>query len=119
MMNYREPCGNVKEKTGNISHVHGHERFDIKNDELRRTMWGTYKRKKKKRGEKVRGDFSQFGGKCIPFGCSHNPTSAEKNSQNWIDIYVLSFKAMAIMTSCFFTHLNVKEFKLKIHLIKF
>jgi len=27
----------LKKKTGNISHVHGHERFDIKNDEL----WGT------------------------------------------------------------------------------
>jgi hypothetical protein len=49
MMHHREPCGNIKEKTGNISHVHGHERFDIKNDELWGTMWGTYKRKKKKK----------------------------------------------------------------------
>jgi hypothetical protein len=35
-------------------------------------------------------------------------------------IYVLSFKAMTITTSyCFFIHMNVKEFKPKIHLIKF
>jgi hypothetical protein len=50
------------------------------------------------------------------FGCSHNPTSqkghwtAKKNNQNWINIYVLSFKAMAIMPNyCFFIHMNVKN----------
>jgi hypothetical protein len=44
----------------------------------------------------------------------------KKNNQNWINIYVLSFKAMAIMaTDCFFIHMNVKEFKPKIHLMKF
>jgi hypothetical protein len=43
----------------------------------------------------------------------------EKQS-NWINIYVLPFKAMAIMPSyCFFIHMNVKELKQKIHLIKF
>jgi hypothetical protein len=59
-------------------------------------------------------------------GCSHNPTSqkghwiAKKNNQNLIKIYVLPFKAMAIMASYyFFIHMNVKEFKPKIHLIKF
>jgi hypothetical protein len=37
----------------------------------------------------------------------------KKNSQNWINIYVLPFKAMAIMASqrCFYIHMNVKEFK--------
>jgi hypothetical protein len=45
---------------------------------------------------------------------------AKKNNQNWINIYVLPFKAMAIMASyCFFIHMNVKEFKPKIHLMKF
>ncbi len=40
--------------------------------------------------------------------------------QNWINIYVLPFKAMAIMVSCcFFIHMNGKEFKPKIHLMKF
>ncbi len=40
----------------------------------------------------------------------------EKN-QNWINIYVLSFKDMEIMASyCSFIHMNVKEFKPKIHL---
>jgi hypothetical protein len=38
-------------------------------------------------------------------GCSHNPTNqkecwiTKKNNQNWIKIYVLPFKAMAIMAS--------------------
>jgi hypothetical protein len=56
----------------------------------------------------------------------HDPTSqkryqtTKKNSQNWINIFVLPFKAMAIMASyCFFIHMNVKEFKPKIHLMKF
>jgi hypothetical protein len=44
---------------------------------------------------------------------------SQKNSQNWINIYVLQFKTMPIMSSCFFIHMNVKEFKPKIHLIKF
>ncbi len=44
----------------------------------------------------------------------------KENSQNWKDIYVLTFKTMAIMASCFFfKQMNVKEFKPKIHLIKF
>jgi hypothetical protein len=35
-----------------------------------------------------------------------------KKNQNWINIYVLSFKAMAIMANyCFSIHMNVKEFK--------
>jgi hypothetical protein len=59
-------------------------------------------------------------------GCSHNPTSqkgrqtTKKNNQNWININVLPFKVMEIMASCyFFIHMNVKEFKSKIHLMKF
>jgi hypothetical protein len=43
-----------------------------------------------------------------------------KNNQDWRNIYVLPFKTMAIMASwSFFIHMNVKEFKPKIHLIKF
>jgi hypothetical protein len=43
-----------------------------------------------------------------------------KNSQDWRNIYFLLFKTMAIMTSwSFFIHINVKEFKPKIHLTKF
>jgi hypothetical protein len=43
-----------------------------------------------------------------------------KKIQNWINIYVLPFKAMAIMAGYwFFIHMNIKEFKPKIHLIKF
>jgi hypothetical protein len=43
-----------------------------------------------------------------------------KNNQDWENIYVLPFKTMAIITSwSFFIHMNVKEFKPKIHLIKF
>jgi hypothetical protein len=42
-----------------------------------------------------------------------------KNSQDWRNIYVLPFKTMAIMASLYFLfHMNVKEFKPKIHLIK-
>ncbi len=44
----------------------------------------------------------------------------KKNNQNWKNIYVLQFKTMTIMANCsFFIHMNVKEFKTKIHLIKF
>jgi membrane protein YdbS with pleckstrin-like domain len=60
------------------------------------------------------------------YGCSHNPMSqkarriTKKNSQNWINIYVLLFSAMAIMANyCFFIHMNVKKIKLKIYLMKF
>jgi hypothetical protein len=43
-----------------------------------------------------------------------------KNNQDWGNIYVLPFKTMAIMASwSFFIHMNIKEFKPKIHLIKF
>jgi hypothetical protein len=59
-------------------------------------------------------------------GCIHNPMSqkgrrtTKKNNQNWINFYVLPFKAMSIMANhCFFIHMNVKEFKTKIHLMKF
>jgi hypothetical protein len=58
--------------------------------------------------------------------CSHNPTNqkgcqtTKKNSQNLINIYVLPFKAMVVMANyCFSIHMNVKEFKPKIHLMKF
>jgi hypothetical protein len=58
--------------------------------------------------------------------CSHNKTSKKgcqmgpKNNQDQKDIYVLPFKTMAIMESCsFLIHINVKEFKPKIHSIKF
>ncbi len=45
---------------------------------------------------------------------------AKKNNKNWINIYVVSFKAMEIMANyCFFIHMNVKEFKPKIYLMKF
>jgi hypothetical protein len=44
----------------------------------------------------------------------------KKKNQNWINIYVFPFKAIAIMASyCFFIHMNVKESKPKIHLMKF
>jgi hypothetical protein len=43
-----------------------------------------------------------------------------KISNDWKNIYVLPFKTMAIVTSCvFLIHMNVKEFKPKIHLIEF
>jgi hypothetical protein len=43
-----------------------------------------------------------------------------KNSQDWKNICVLTFKTMAIMASCsILNYMNVKEFKPKIHLIKF
>jgi hypothetical protein len=46
--------------------------------------------------------------------------TTKKNNQNWINIYVLPFKAMAILASyCLFIHMNVKELKPKIHLMKF
>jgi hypothetical protein len=59
-MNYREPFGNTKEKTGNIFHVHGHERFDIKNDELWGEPCGEHTREKRKR--KKRRDFAHLNG---------------------------------------------------------
>jgi len=44
----------------------------------------------------------------------------EKNIENLLNIHVLPFKTMAIMKNYFyFIHLNVKEFKPKIHLMKF
>ncbi len=57
--------------------------------------------------------------------CTHDPTRKikcqiiKKNNQNWINIYVLPFKAMEIMTSFFFIRMNVKKFKPTIHLMKF
>ncbi len=58
--------------------------------------------------------------------CNHNKTSQKgcqmglKKSQDWKNIYVLPLKTMAIMASwSFLIHMNVKEFKPKIHLIKF
>jgi hypothetical protein len=43
-----------------------------------------------------------------------------KNNQDWTNIYVLPFKTMAIMANwSFFIHMNDKEFKPNIHLIKF
>jgi hypothetical protein len=58
-------------------------------------------------------------------GCNHDSMSqkgceiATKNIQNWKNIYVLSFKTMDIMASCFFfIHMNVKGFKPKIKLVK-
>jgi hypothetical protein len=46
--------------------------------------------------------------------------NAKENIQNLIYIYVLPIKAMTIMASyCFSIHMNVKEFKSKIHLMKF
>jgi hypothetical protein len=60
------------------------------------------------------------------YGCRHNPMNqkgcriTKKNNQNWIHIYDLPFKAMVIITSyCFIIHMDVKEFKSKIHLMKF
>jgi len=51
---------------------------------------------------------------------NHNPTNQKgrQNTKNvfkkWINIYVLPFKAMAIMASyCFFSHMNVKDLKKK------
>ncbi len=59
-------------------------------------------------------------------GCSHNPMNqkwhqtSKKINQNWINIYVFPFKAMAIMANYFFfIHMTIKEFKPKIHLINF
>jgi hypothetical protein len=52
---------------------------------------------------------NDYNEKWYNIGCSHNSMSqkgcwiAKKNNKNWINIYVLSFKAMAIMASyCFF-----------------
>ncbi len=43
----------------------------------------------------------------------------KNQNQNWINIYVFPFKAMSIMGTYFFIHMNFKEFKPKIHLMKF
>jgi len=46
--------------------------------------------------------------------------TTKKNNQNPINNCVLPFKAMAIMASYYFSiHMNIKEFKPKIHLMKF
>jgi hypothetical protein len=43
-----------------------------------------------------------------------------KNSEDWKNIYVLAFKTMKIMASwSFLSYMNIKEFKPKIHSIKF
>jgi len=59
-------------------------------------------------------------------GYNHNPTSqkgcwtTKRKNQILINIYVFPFKAMVIMENYyFFIQMNVKEFKPKIHLIKF
>jgi hypothetical protein len=69
--------------------------------------------------------FLNFNNGCFR-GCNHYPTNqnghqiVKKNSKNWINIYVLPSKTMTIMANyCIFIHMNVKEFKPKIHLIKF
>jgi hypothetical protein len=56
----------------------------------------------------------------LAIGCSHNPTSqkgcwtTKKNNQNWINIYVFSFKTMAFMASYYFLFMWMsKEFKTK------
>jgi len=52
--------------------------------------------------------------------CDKKALNHKKKSWNWINIYVLLFKAMVIMASCcFFIHMNVKEFKQKFYLMKF
>jgi hypothetical protein len=49
-----------------------------------------------------------------------NMLDNKEKCQNWKNVYVLPIKTMVIMASYYyFTHVNVKEFKLKIHLIKF
>jgi hypothetical protein len=53
---------------------------------------------------------------------SNKPKKAldcKEKQPKFLFIYVLPFKTMEIMTSCFFIHMNVKEFKPKSHLIKF
>jgi hypothetical protein len=41
----------------------------------------------------------------------------EEKQSIWKNIFVLPFKTMEIMVSCFFfIHMNVKEFKPKMHL---
>jgi hypothetical protein len=59
MMNHEEPCGNIKEKAGNISHVHGHERFDIKNENCGEP-YGEHPREKNE--EKRDWDFAHLNG---------------------------------------------------------
>jgi hypothetical protein len=62
----------------------------------------------------------------VVLACNHNKMSQKgcqmgpKNNQDWRHTYVLPFKTMAIMASWSFSiHMNVNEFKPKIHLIKF
>jgi hypothetical protein len=44
----------------------------------------------------------------------------QRKNKNWTNVYGLPFKTMAIMVNfCFFIHMNVNEFKSKIHLMKF
>jgi hypothetical protein len=63
-------------------------------------------------------DLTSFG--VVTIQRAKKASECKENNQNWINIYVLPFKAMAIMASyCFFIHMNVKEFKPKIHLMKF
>ncbi len=95
MMNSWEPSGSIKEKKekerGYFAHLSRHERLDI-NNELLGIIWEheiiiIIKK------EKVRGDISQFGGKCILFGCSHNPTSYKgcqivKKKESKLDRYL-------------------------------
>jgi hypothetical protein len=46
--------------------------------------------------------------------------TTKKNNQKWIILFYFPFKAMAIMASyCFCIRMNVKEFKSKMHLMKF
>jgi hypothetical protein len=59
-------------------------------------------------------------GAVIIYWAKKDVGSHKKDNQNWINIDVLPFKPMAIMVSyCFFIHMNVKDFKPKLHLMKF
>jgi len=69
---------------------------------------------------------NDYDEKRYTIGCSHNPMSqkgwqiAKKNKKNKINIYVLSFKAMAIMANyCFFNFYECQGIQTKIHLMKF
>jgi hypothetical protein len=61
--------------------------------------------------------FSNWTWQMLSIGCSNNPMNYFFKSQNLINIYVFPFKTMG--NYCFFVHWNVKEFKPKIHLMKF
>jgi hypothetical protein len=61
-----------------------------------------------------------YWGVQLQFNKPKKHRTTKKNNQTLINIYVLPFKAMTIMTNyCFSIHMNVKEFKPKIHLMKF